>query len=348
MSFKSRLSRIPVDRFLLALIAAVAIAAFFPARGQAAEALDWITFGAIALLFFLYGARLSPQSVWQGLLHWRLQGIIFLTTFALFPLIGLAAHPVAERILPPELAFGLLFVTLLPSTVQSSIAFTSIAGGNVPAAITSASLSNILGIVVTPALVVLTASSGAGSDVFSLAAIEKIALQLLAPFLLGQLCRPLIGNWLLRHKPLTNLVDRGSILLIVYAAFSEGVVSGVWHQLGAGEIAIVVVADIVILGLVLAATHFAGAKLSFSREDRITILFCGSKKSMATGIPMAGILFPGPTVALVVLPLMLFHQIQLFACAVIAQRYASRRVIGPAPDVAEIFAKEQETASPGK
>lgn len=340
MNLRSRLRAIPVDRFLLLLIATVALAAVLPARGQVAEAFDWITYGAIALLFFLYGARLSPQAVWAGLLHWRLQGLVFLSTFALFPLVGLLVYPMAGQILPGELALGLLYLTLLPSTVQSSIAFTSIAGGNVPAALTSASVSNMLGVVVTPLLVLLLASGSGGAISFD--AIEKIALQILAPFVAGQVVRPLIGAWLARHKPVTTVVDRGSILLVVYAAFSEGVVAGVWTSLDWQDLVIVVLLDIAILAFVLSVTTLLARKLRFSREDEIAIVFCGSKKSMATGIPMAGILFAGHAMALVVLPLMLFHQIQLFACAALAQRYA-RRTPGPVPSVTEAAAAERRS-----
>jgi solute carrier family 10 (sodium/bile acid cotransporter), member 7 len=319
MTSRNLLARIPVDRFLLLLIGTVALAALLPARGAAATAFGWTAFAAVALLFFLYGARLSPAAVWQGLSHWRLQGLILAATFALFPLIGLAFRPLAATVLPPELVLGLLFVCLLPSTVQSSIAFTSIAGGNVPAAFTSASVSNLLGVFLTPLLVLLLAQGGAG---FGFDPILKIVGQILVPFLAGQLARPLLGDWLGRHRPVTAFVDRGSILLVVYAAFSEGVVAGIWTTVGAGELAFVVFADVAILALALALTTVASRRLGFAREDEIAIVFCGSKKSMATGIPMAGILFPGHAVALVVLPLMLFHQIQLFACAVIAQRYA--------------------------
>ncbi|WP_427025246.1 bile acid:sodium symporter family protein [Aureimonas ureilytica] len=342
MSFTSRLRAIPVDRFLLMLIATVGLAAVLPARGEVAEAFDWITYGAIALLFFLYGARLSPQAVWAGLLHWRLQGLVFLSTFALFPLIGLLVAPLADRVLPSELALGILYLTLLPSTVQSSIAFTSIAGGNVPAALTSASVSNMLGVVITPVLVLLIASGG-GEGAFSFDAIQKIALQILAPFVAGQLVRPLIGAWLARHKPVTVVVDRGSILLVVYAAFSEGVVAGVWSSLEWQDLAIVVLFDIAILAVSLSVTTLLARKLGFNREDEIAIVFCGSKKSMATGIPMAGILFAGHAMAMVVLPLMLFHQIQLFACAALAQRYARQTRAVPTPSVAEAAAEERES-----
>jgi len=340
MSIRSLVNRLPVDRFLLLMLGTIALAAFLPARGQVADGFDWVVFGAIALLFFLYGARISPSAVWAGLLHWRLQGLVFLSTFAVFPIIGLLVSPIAGAVLPPELAFGLLFVTLLPSTVQSSIAFTSIAGGNVPAALTSASVSNLLGVAVTPALVLLLAHAQGGS--FSFEAITKIAVQILLPFVLGQFARPLIGAWLARHKTLTQVVDRGSILLVVYAAFSEGVVAGVWGQLGLGDLATVVALDAAILAVVLALTTAAARLFGFSKPDEIAIVFCGSKKSMATGIPMAGILFPGGALALIVLPLMLFHQIQLFACAALAQRYARQSTAVPDVTATEALEKEQE------
>lgn len=339
MTLRSALDRLPIDRFLMLLIATVVLAAILPARGFVAEQLDWITFGAIALLFFLYGARLSPQSVWQGLLHWRLQGFVFCCTYVAFPLIALAAAALVRGVLPPELVLGILFIGALPSTVQSSIAFTSVAGGNVPAALTSASVSNLLGIVMTPAIVMLIASSQGG---FSLDAVEKIALQLLAPFIAGQCVRPLIAGWLSRHKPVTTIVDRGSILLVVYAAFSEGVVSGIWTELALRDLLIVALVDMIVLAVVLVLTSTGSRALRFSRGDRIAIVFCGSKKSMATGIPMAGILFPGHAMAAVVLPLMLFHQIQLFACAVIAQRFAKATQKGAEPTTGDVMEREHK------
>jgi sodium/bile acid cotransporter 7 len=314
------LSRLPVDAYLLALIGMVALAAILPARGMAADALGGVVTATIALLFFLYGARMSPGAIGAGLLHWRLQGTVFLCTFALFPLLGLGLVWLLHGALQPDLLTGLLYLCLLPSTVQSSIAFTSIAKGNVAGALTSASLSNLLGVIVTPLLVALLIGGSSGG--VRLQSIIDIGLQILAPFLAGQLARPLLKSWLTRHARLASLVDRGSILLIVYAAFSEGVVAGVWSQVAPLDLAAVIGLNVVLLAAVLALTLTIGRLLKFDPADRIVILFCGSKKSMATGIPMAGILFAGHAVPLIVLPIMLFHQIQLFACTIIAQRYA--------------------------
>ena len=314
--------RLPIDWYLVALLATVGIAALIPARGIGATVMGYATYGAVALLFFLYGARLAPQAILAGVMHWRLQGLVFLSTFAVFPIVGLILVAVFRPWLGETLSLGLLFVAVLPSTVQSSIAFTSIARGNVPAALCSASISNLAGIVVTPALVALLISSKSGG--FSLSALEDIALQLLLPFALGQLARPFIGNWITAHRTITQIVDRGSILLIVYAAFSEGMVAGVWSAISLQSLALVIALDVLMLAVGLTVTTVVSRLLRFNKEDEIAIVFCGSKKSMASGIPMANILFAGQAVSLIVLPLMLFHQIQLMVCASLARRYARR------------------------
>lgn len=318
-----------LDRYLLLLIATVALAALLPARGDAALAVSHLVNVAVALLFFLYGARLAPQAIWRGLAHWRLQVLIFASTYLLFPLLGILVTLLLRGHLPRDVLTGLMFLCLLPSTVQSSIAFTSIARGNVPGALCAASLSNVLGVVLTPILVsqLLPAASGG----FSLSALEDIAMQILLPFVLGQAARPWIGAWLLGHPLPTAIVDRGSVLVVVYAAFSAGMVAGIWHQLSLANLAAVLAIDLAMLALVLLATTLASRSCGFSTEDEIAIVFCGSKKSMAGGIPMAAILFPGHAVGLIVLPLMLFHQAQLFVCATLARRYAGRDDRLPSP-----------------
>lgn len=318
----TRFSLPKVDKFLLALIAAVVVAAILPARGAMAEIVTHAVSAAVALLFFLYGARLSRQAVIEGLSHWRLQLLILASTYLLFPLLGLALTGLLRPWIPAELTAGLLFLCVLPSTVQSSIAFTAIARGNVPAALCSASVSNMLGVVLTPMLVALLLQGHGGG--LNPRALFEIGLQLLLPFVLGQAARPWLGPILERHRTVTALVDRGSIVLVVYAAFSEGMVAGMWGKIDLSSLLLVLALDAVLLATVLVVTTAACRWLGFSREDEIAIVFCGSKKSMAGGIPMANILFPGPGVALVVLPLMLFHQAQLFACAALARRYAAR------------------------
>lgn len=318
------MSRFLPDQFTMMLIATVILASLLPVHGVAADYFSIATNAAIALLFFLHGARLSRDVVIAGLLHWRLHLVILLTTFAIFPLLGLSVGLLPETILPQPLYLGILFLCVLPSTVQSSIAFTSMAGGNVPAAICSASASNIFGMFLTPLLVGLLFSIG-GQGGFSWDAMEKILLQLLAPFVLGQLLEPWIGNWIRSKKKLLSPVDRGSILMVVYLAFSEAVIEGIWHTFSAANIATVIAIDIALLAIVLLVTFYGSRLLGFSKEDEITIVFCGSKKSLASGVPMASAIFAGQAIGAIVLPVMLFHQIQLMACAVIAQKYARRR-----------------------
>ncbi|WP_170986371.1 bile acid:sodium symporter family protein [Rhizobium sp. LC145] len=317
------MARFLPDRFTVMLICTVILATVLPVQGIWAEYFGIATDIAIALLFFLHGARLSRDVVIAGVLHWRLHLTILATTFAIFPLLGLAVGFVPEDILPAPLYMGILFLCVLPSTVQSSIAFTSMAGGNVPAAICAASGSNLFGMFLTPLLAgILLSTTGDGG--FSWDALEKIMIQLLAPFVLGQLLQPWIGNWIRARKTLLAPVDRGSILMVVYLAFSAAVIEGLWHTFSLRDIAVVIAIDILLLAIVLCLTMFGSRALGFSKEDEIAITFCGSKKSLASGVPMANAIFAGQSIGAIVLPLMLFHQIQLMACAVIAQKYANR------------------------
>ena len=322
--------RLLPDNFTLALIATVTVASLLPCEGTAAVIFGWITNLGIALLFFLHGAKLSRQAIIAGATHWRLHLLVFACTFILFPILGMALKPVLSPLVTPDLYLGMLYLCALPATVQSSIAFTSLARGNVPAAICSASASSLMGVFLTPLLVQLLIGAHGDTGMSTLDAIGKITLQLLVPFVAGQLLRPWIGAWVERNKPVLKYVDQGSILLVVYTAFSAAVIQGLWHQIPLPALAGLVVACCVLLALALIATNLLGRYLGFSLEDRITIVFCGSKKSLATGVPMASVLFASSTVGVILLPLMLFHQIQLMVCAVLAQRYAQRQDDGHA------------------
>ncbi|KIF79470.1 bile acid:sodium symporter [Streptomyces sp. 150FB] len=312
-------SWLPVDAFILALIATVALAALIPASGGGADVAGGASTGAVALLFFLYGARLSTREALDGLKHWRLHVSVLACTFLLFPLLGIAARGLVPFALTPQLYSGLLFLCLVPSTIQSSIAFTSIARGNVPAAICAGSFSSLAGIVITPVLAaLLIGGQGAG---FSADALLQIVAQLLLPFVAGQLLRRWLVRFLARYKKLLSLVDRGSILLVVYTAFSEGMVAGIWHQVTLVRLLELLAVEAVLLAAMLAVSWYGAGRLGFTRGDRIAIQFAGSKKSLAAGLPMASVLF-GAHASLAVLPLMLFHQMQLMVCAVIARRRA--------------------------
>ena len=314
--------KLRIDPYMLALVGMVVLASLLPASGAAAVQLGLVTKLAVGLLFFLHGARLSPQSVGAALVHWRLHLTILAISFAVFPLIGLGASHLPSAILPVSLAQGVLFLCCLPSTVQSAIAFTAVARGNVAAAVVAASASNLIGIVATPILVGLLMHAQGGS--MSWTAVEAILVQLFLPFALGQALRPWIGGFVTRHKASLTYVDRGSILLIIYSAFSNSVTGGLWDKVAGADLMRLLVVCLALLGLVLTLSTLMARALGFNKMDEIAIVFAASKKSLATGVPMAGILFSAATAGMIVLPLMIFHQIQLMACAFLAQRYGQR------------------------
>ncbi len=316
-----------LDPLIVLIILAVILAIIIPASGQFAEWFSFATKIAIAVLFFLYGARLSTKEALDGLKHWRLHLVILAFTFILFPLIGFALSPIGNA-LNPNLYLGVLYLTLVPSTVQSSVAFTSIARGNVAGAIVSASASNLVGVVATPLLVMLFMSSSMVGDhgikidggVFG-----DIAMQLLLPFILGQLCRPWLKTVAANNA--TKVVDRGSIAMVVYSAFSAGVVAGIWSQVGITEILGLCVFSICLVAIMLWLSRTVAFTLGFDTEDMKAIQFCGSKKSLATGLPMAAVIFGGANIGLLILPLMIFHQVQLMMCSWLAARYAKEEPI---------------------
>jgi sodium/bile acid cotransporter 7 len=319
----------PIDGYVLILLATVVAATLLPATGTASDVLGHVSTAAIAILFFLYGARLSTADMLQGLVHWRLHLTVLATTFVLFPLLGLAGRALVPHVLAPELYNGFLFLCLVPSTIQSSITFTSIARGNVPAAICAGSFSSIVGIFATPLLAALLISGGSAD--FSADSLLKIALQLLAPFLAGQLLRRWVAGFLVRRKKVLGYFDRSSILLVVYAAFSLGMSEGIWRQISPARLGILLGVEAVLLAVMLALTWYGTKKLGFERADRVAIQFAGSKKSLAAGLPMASVLF-GAHASLAVLPLMLYHQMQLMVCAVIARRRGRDVLPGDAAD----------------
>ena len=316
-------SKLLPDNFTLALLSTVTLASLFPVSGAMAHLFEGLTMAAISLLFFLHGAKLSRDAIVAGLSHWRLHLLVLASTFGLFPLLGWALKPVLSPLVTPELYMGVLFLCTLPATVQSAIAFTAMARGNMPAAICSASGSTLLGIVITPLLVGLLLSRQAGAS-DPLSAIGSITLQLLVPFVAGHLLRPWIGGFVKQRAAVLKYVDQGSILLVVFTAFSAAVREGLWKDIPLLSLLGLLGVCAVILALALLSTTWLARRLGFSKEDEITIVFCGSKKSLASGVPMAKVLFASHAVGAIVLPLMLFHQMQLMVCAVLAQRYARR------------------------
>ncbi len=310
------------DPFMLALLSSLALATFLPASGAAAVVVDWLSNITVVLLFFFHGAKLARSSVIAGLTHWRLHVVILACTFVMFPLLGLSLSKVFGGFLSPALWTGILYMGALPSTVQSSIAFVSLAKGNVPAAVASASASQVLGVLLTPVLVSLL--SGAQGGEVPVSGIGKVALQILLPFIAGHLLRPWIGDFVHRYKSTISITDRATILIAVYSAFSGAVIEGIWHRLPLPDFLVLFALCCLMLALALLFTCTVARKLGFSRDDETVIVFCGTKKSLVQGVPMARVLFAGPDLGLILLPIMIFHQVQLMVCAWIARRYAKQ------------------------
>lgn len=313
-----RLKSIGMDGYMLLLLATVLVGIVLPARGIAAIGLGHVTYWAVSLLFFLYGSKLDPTSVRNGFLNWRLQGLTFGATFLVFPILGLLFGAVAGPFLGPTITLGIVFLAVLPSTVQSSIAFTSIARGNVAGAICAASVSNLVGVILTPALVALLLHQEGGG--VRIEAIEKIGMQILLPFILGQLLRPLVGPFVQRHKALTQLVDRGSILLIVFAAFSASTVGGLWAQIPAATLVMLFGVIIIFLGVAMGLMVVIGKISKMPYADKTALFYCGATKSLASGLPIATALFAPDQVGAIVLPLMMYHMLQLIVSAYLSQK----------------------------
>lgn len=310
-----------IDPFIVALLVVIGLASVLPVRGGAATVVEHMTTGAVCLLFFLHGAKLSPTDALASFARWRFQLLVLGMTFVIFPVFGLAAGLLPGGILSPRLAAGVLFLCVLPSTVQSSIAFTSIARGNIALAVSSASVSNLLGVLLTPVLAALLI----GSQVrITTGSILGIVGELAVPFVLGQLLHRKIGGWLGQHRLITAAVDRGSILLVVYSAMSASVAGGLWQVVPPISLAMVTVVSVVLLSIILLTSWGIGHISGIAVQDRIVLLFCGSKKSLASGLPMATLLFATSSVGIMVLPLMIFHLIQLIVCAVLARIWSLR------------------------
>lgn len=312
------LSRLIPDPFVLMLLATIALASLLPAQGSAVPIVSGISNAAIFLLFFFHGLRLSGDAVIAGVRHWRLQIAILGFGFGVIPLAGLALSLLFPHLLPPALWIGVLFLCALPSTVQSAISSSSMAGGNVAASVIAAAMSNVAGVVLTP-LIVAALVSATGMAI-GLGAVIKIATLLLLPFILGQIARRWLADWAQRRKLWIGRMDRLTIILTVYVTFSAAVIDGLWHRLQIGEFMMLSLIVTALLGFAFAATWQLGRALGLSRADRITLLYSGSHKTLATGAPMARILFPGGQAGLIIIPLMLYHQLQLIISAWLATR----------------------------
>ena len=310
--------RLIPDPFILVLLGTIAVASLFPASGDGLTFASHLSNVAIFSLFFFHGLRLAHQSVWDGLKHWRLQGAVMLCTFALLPLMGLSFATLATPWLSPELWLGVLFLCVLPSTVQAAIASSSMAGGNVAASVIAAALSNLAGVMLTPLLFAAIAHAGGGQ--IDLSTVWRIAQLLLFPFILGQIAQRWLSAWAARHKAWISRLDKSTIVITVFVTFSAATNEGLWQRLSLPEMGRLLLLVIVLLTLAMSAAWWLGRALGFSPADRATLLFSGAHKSLATGAPMARILFPAAQAGMIVIPLMLYHQLQLMVSAWIAAR----------------------------
>ncbi len=317
-----------IDTFTLLLLGAIVLASFLPVTGQAADTLATVGTLAVALLFFFHGAALSRKQIVDGATHWRLHILITALTFVFFPLAVLPINGLSNLIpewMPKDLGLGFLYLGVLPSAVSSSIAYTAMAKGNVPAAICSAAASNVFGMMLTPFLLLLLVSTSGAADFSVTEALKDIVLQLLLPFAVGHAMRPWLGGFLSSNGTLMTRYDQCVIWLIVYSAFSHSVVSGLWQNLPIQAIVLTIMLCFGLLGLFMLIAQLMVRKLGFSLEDEAAVVFCGSKKSLASGLPMAKVLFSGhPGFGMIVLPIMCYNQIQVIVGAILAQKYRAK------------------------
>jgi sodium/bile acid cotransporter 7 len=318
--------------FLFGMIAAVILASLFPAFGARGGAMhsEIAVNAGVALVFFLHGIGLPLEKLRRGLLAWRVHIIVQSLTYVLFPLLWLIFNAALKNSMPRDLMLGFCYLAALPSTISSSVAMTALARGDVPVAIFNATLSSLLGIVLTPLLInwlgaTYIQGEGAAHGISLGATMLNIAELLLLPIIVGQLLRPLIGHWFARIKRYTDNLDKLVILMLVYAAFCNSVQSGLWRQHGIGLIVATLAGSAFFLTIVLITSTLITRRLRFKREDEIATVFCGSKKTLASGVPMATLIFGAhPALGMIVLPIMLYHQLQLFVCSALAHRYAQR------------------------
>ncbi len=312
------------DGFLVAMIVAVLLALKWPEVGAAAGPLHLgtVTAVGIAVVFFLHGVLLAPEAIRRGATKWQLHLFIQTSTFVIFPVLGGLLYWLTEGVLPDELRIGFFLLCAMSSTISSSVAMTTMAKGDVASAVFNASVSGLIGMLATPLLMQLVVHGEQG--VLPLGnAIGGILVTLALPFAAGQLLRPLLLKRVLAWKPVVSKIDRAVIVLIVYSSFCESTASGVWHQFGVGQLLLTGGLSALLLAVMLAITHFSARAMGLVREEEITAIFCGSKKSLANGAPIARILFGAhPGFGMIMLPLMIYHQVQLFVCALLARRYA--------------------------
>ena len=317
-----------VDWFLIGMLLAVFLAWLWPEPGARGGFLhpELLNKLGVALIFFLHGMTLSPAALRAGTVRWQLHAVVQATTFVVFPLLGFAILALWGDLLEPALQTGLFFLCALPSTVSSSVALTAMAQGNVPAALFNATLSSVIGVFVTPAwLGAMRGVAGAEHGLPLGSVILDLVLWLLLPLALGQAARPKLGPLAERHKPLIHKIDRCTILLLIYTSFCDSFEAGLWHGHGARSLLMAALLCAVLLAVVMSFTSAVSRVLGFDPPDRIVAIFCGSKKTLASGVPMARLMFgTDPSVSVILLPLMIYHPLQLVVCGWVAAGWAKR------------------------
>lgn len=320
------INKLKKEWFLVGMVIAIALAVFTADFGKSGGMihLDKLTGIGVAIVFFLHGLGLSPKAIKAGISNWRMHIYIQLATFLAYPLLWVIFGDVLLAYMPAALAFGFCYLFVLPSTISSSVAMTSVGKGNVPGAIFNASLSSILGIFITPLLIQLFMGfEGVKLDLIG--SIISISKLLLLPMIVGQLARPLLLKFAEKHKAVVNKVDKYVILLIVYNAFCDSVANGIWSSFSLQMLITSIVICFVVLLCMVHLIQWGARRCQFELADEVAAVFCGTKKTLAAGIPMATVIFGSdPKLGMILLPIMLYHPIQIFYCAILASRYAAQ------------------------
>ncbi|MBS9525230.1 bile acid:sodium symporter [Litoribacter ruber] len=324
------MKKIKIDTFVLAIIAVVIIAYLFPEWGSQGSQvpLDMVASIGISLIFFFYGLKLSPERIKTGLKNWHLHILIQSATFLVFPLIIIAFQPFLERLFDHKIWLAFLFLAALPSTVSSSVVMVSMAKGNIPAAIFNASISGLIGIAITPLWVGLFLNQ-TSSD-FNLQGIYiKLLTEILFPVVLGLGLQRYFGGYVLSYSRQLALFDKSIILIIIYKSFAESFEEKVFTSVVVMDLVGITFTVVLLFYFVYLLIGLLSKKLKFSIEDRITAQFCGTKKSLVHGTVFSKILFKhSAAIGIILLPLMLFHAIQIFIISIIASSMGKREVDG--------------------
>ncbi|SFW28635.1 bile acid:sodium symporter family protein [Cellulophaga fucicola] len=315
-----------IDKFVLFIIAVITVAYFFPQWGakDSLIPINTISSVGISLIFFFYGLKLSPSKLKAGLKNWKLHILIQASTFILFPLLVLLVRPLLQSQEQETIWLAFFFLAALPSTVSSSVVMVSIAKGNIPAAIFNASISGIIGILVTPLWMGLFVTSDQAG--FSFVDIyTKLIVQIILPVVVGVLLQRYLGDFAQKHSSKITLFDKSIILLIIYKSFASSFNDKIFSTVSMLDLVLILLGVLILFTIAYFSTGFIASKLNFNKEDLITAQFCGTKKSLVHGTVFSKIIFGNMAViGIVLLPIMLFHAIQILIISVVATKLAKR------------------------